>query len=151
MATVIPGVATTASTSTNSTASTKSSSSSASDAASATLNYNSFMKLFMTELQNQDPTQPMDTTQQMAQLATFSQVEQQIKTNSNLTSLISQNMLSQAGTMIGKTVTGTDGTSGVIASIKVSDGATGASSLTATLTDGNTVDLGSGITISSGQ
>lgn len=114
-----------------------------SDAASASLNYNSFLKLFMTELKNQDPTSPMDTTQQMAQLASFSQVEQQIKTNTNLQSLISQNLLSQAGNLIGMQVTGTDKTTGIISSIEIGD-----STMTATLTDGKTVDLTSGVKIS---
>ena len=117
----------------------------ASDASSASLNYDSFLKLFMTELKNQDPTEPMDTTTQMSQLATFSQVEQQIKTNTNLTSMISQNYITQAGSLIGKTATSTDGTTGVISSIKIGD-----SALTATLEGGKTITLGSGVTISSG-
>lgn len=121
------------------------SSTSTSDASSASLNYDSFLKLFMTELQNQDPTSPMDTTTQMSQLATFSQVEQQIKTNTNLTSMISQNYITQAGSLIGKTATDVDGTTGVISSIKIGD-----SALTATLADGKTVTLGSGVTISGG-
>lgn len=121
------------------------SSTSTSDASSASLNYDSFLKLFMTELQNQDPTSPMDTTTQMSQLATFSQVEQQIKTNTNLTSMISQNYITQAGSLIGKTATDADGTTGVISSIKIGD-----SALTATLADGKTVTLGSGVTISGG-
>lgn len=134
--------AVTSSTSTTSTSST-SSSSSTSDATSASLNYDSFLKLFMAELQNQDPTSPMDTTEQMSQLASFSQVEQQVKINTNLTSLMSQNMMSQASDMIGKTVTDSDGNSGTVASVKITD-----SAMTATLTDGKTMTLGSGITIS---
>ncbi len=57
---------------------------SAGDASAATLNYESFLKLLVAQMKNQDPTQPMDATQQIAQLATFSQVEQTIKTNKNL-------------------------------------------------------------------
>jgi flagellar basal-body rod modification protein FlgD len=128
-------------TSTSSTTSTT-----ASDASSASLNYDSFLTLFMTELQNQDPTSPMDTTEQMSQLASFSQVEQQIKTNTNLTNLISQNYITQAGSLIGKTATDSEGTTGVISSIKIGD-----SALTATLASGKTITLGSGVTISSGS
>jgi hypothetical protein len=36
------------------------------------------------QMKNQDPTEPMDATEQIAQLATFSQVEQTIQTNKNL-------------------------------------------------------------------
>ncbi len=59
----------------------------------ATLNYESFLKLLVAQMKNQDPTQPMDATQQIAQLATFSQVEQTIKTNSNLESLLASKSL----------------------------------------------------------
>lgn len=51
--------------------------------------YNTFLKLLTTQLQNQDPMAPMDTTQYTQQLVAFSGVEQQITTNSKLDSLIS--------------------------------------------------------------
>ena len=57
-------------------------------------NMNTFLTLLTTQLQNQDPLSPMDSTQFTQQLVEYSQVEQQINTNSNLTSLIS---LQQAG------------------------------------------------------
>lgn len=65
----------------------------ATDAASAqaTLsdNFSTFLTLLTSQLQNQDPLSPMDSTQFTQQLVQFSQVEQQIKTNSNLESLAS--------------------------------------------------------------
>lgn len=117
-------------------------SSGASTSTAATMNYDSFLKLFMAELRHQDPTSPMDTTEQMSQLASFSQVEQQVKLNSNLTSLISQNKISQASDMIGRKVTDADGVSGIIQSIKITD-----TDMVATLDSGKTVTLGTGITI----
>lgn len=51
-------------------------------------NLNTFLKLLMTQLQNQDPTSPLDTSQFTSQLVQYSSVEQQIQTNTNLTSLI---------------------------------------------------------------
>ncbi|MCD2179039.1 flagellar hook assembly protein FlgD [Rhizobium sp. C1] len=120
----------------------------ASASSAASLNYNSFLKLFMAELQNQDPTSPMDTTQQMSQLASFSQVEQQVKMNTNLSTLISQSMIGQAGNLIGKTVTDADGNSGVVQSINVAqDSSTSAVTLTATLTSGTKMTIGGGVTI----
>ncbi|MEI7611186.1 MAG: flagellar hook capping FlgD N-terminal domain-containing protein, partial [Rhodospirillaceae bacterium] len=64
---------------------TSGSSSSGTDSMSA-LNYNfkEFLTLFTTQLKNQDPSNPMDTTQMTNQLAMFSQVEQQAGTNSRL-------------------------------------------------------------------
>ncbi|MDE2182352.1 MAG: flagellar hook assembly protein FlgD [Alphaproteobacteria bacterium] len=52
-------------------------------------NFDTFLKLLTTQLQNQDPLQPMDSTQFTQQLVEFSQVEQQIDTNTNLQNLIS--------------------------------------------------------------
>jgi flagellar basal-body rod modification protein FlgD len=59
---------------------------SAADAAAnkATLDYDTFLTLLVEQMKNQDPTEPMDSTEQIAQLATFSQVEQTIQTNKNL-------------------------------------------------------------------
>jgi flagellar basal-body rod modification protein FlgD len=53
-----------------------------------TQNFNTFLTLLTTQLQNQDPLSPMDTNTFTQQLVEFSQVEQQINTNSNLTQLI---------------------------------------------------------------
>jgi len=58
-------------------------------AAKAQTNYQDFLKLLTTQLQNQDPSAPTDTNQLTQQIATLSQVEQQINTNSNLQTLIS--------------------------------------------------------------
>ncbi len=137
------------STSTQSTASTATTTSSASssDAAAASLDYNSFLKLLITQMQNQDPTDPMDATEQVSQLATFSQVEQSIKMNTNLESLISQSNLTNASNYIGKTITSADGkTSGVVAMVEVTS-----EGLTATTTDGKLINISQGISISDGD
>src|SRR5690349_19629108 len=51
--------------------------------------FNTFLKMLTTQLQNQDPTNAMDPTQMTNQLVAFAQVEQQISMNTNLNSLIS--------------------------------------------------------------
>jgi flagellar basal-body rod modification protein FlgD len=51
-------------------------------------NYDTFLKLLTAQLQNQDPLAPMDSTQFTQQLVMYSQVEQQLTTNDNLSSLI---------------------------------------------------------------
>lgn len=115
------------------------------DTKSATLNYDSFLKLLVAQMKNQDPTDPVDATEQMSQLASFSNVEQSIKTNAHLESLIQETTLSQATSLIGKTVTSADGkTTGVVASVDItSDG------LTATTTDGHQITIQTGITVAS--
>ncbi len=71
-------------------------------------NYNDFLKMLMTQLQNQDPTTPMNTDQFTSELVQFSSVEQQIQTNTSLTSLIQLTQGSeviQGSSMIGQRVT----------------------------------------------
>ena len=46
--------------------------------------FNSFIRLLTAQVQNQDPLSPMDSTQFVEQLATFSTLEQQVASNENL-------------------------------------------------------------------
>jgi flagellar hook assembly protein FlgD len=46
-----------------------------------------FLKLLVTQLQNQDPMNPVDNQQFIAQLATFSSLEQLISINDGITKL----------------------------------------------------------------
>ncbi|AWN46009.1 flagellar basal body rod modification protein [Methylobacterium terrae] len=109
----------------------------------ASMNSDTFLTLLMAQLKNQDPTKPMDSTQYVGELATFSQVEQATKTNQKLDSLLSSSFLDQADTVIGRTLTSADGTmTGTVQSVRVtSDGAL------ARLTNGQDVLLTSGVTI----
>jgi flagellar basal-body rod modification protein FlgD len=71
-------------------------------------NFNDFLRMLMTQLQNQDPTSPMDTNQFTSELVQFSSVEQQINTNTSLTQLIQLTQageVMQASAMTGKKVT----------------------------------------------
>lgn len=109
----------------------------------SSLDYSAFLKLLIAQLKNQDPTQPMDSTQFIAQLATFSQVEQSVSTNSKLDSLLTSSALSLADQVIGKTVTSGDGSvSGKVTSVKITSDGT-----IATLANGSTLTLDSGVTI----
>jgi flagellar basal-body rod modification protein FlgD len=75
-------------------------------------NFDTFLKLLTTQLQNQDPMNPMDSNQFTQQLVEYSQVEQQIDTNTNLNTLIGQGT-SQSGayavSYLGKAVTVANG------------------------------------------
>jgi flagellar basal-body rod modification protein FlgD len=71
-------------------------------------NFDTFLQLLTTQLQNQDPLDPMDTSQFTQQLVEYSQVEQQIDSNTNLQTLISQGTSQSAAyatSYLGKTVT----------------------------------------------
>lgn len=50
----------------------------------ATTDFETFLTLLTTQLQNQDPLNPTDSTEFVAQLASFSQVEQQVRSNDQL-------------------------------------------------------------------
>jgi flagellar basal-body rod modification protein FlgD len=114
-----------------------------SDAKKASLNYDSFLRLLVAEMKNQDPTAPKDTSQYLAQLASFSAVEQGVNTNKKLDSMMTSMQLSQAHSLIGRTLTGTDGSLiGTIKSIEI-----GQAVSTAVLENGDRVVLTAGITI----
>ena len=71
------------------------------------MNKDDFLKLFVAQLKNQDPLNPQDGTQFIAQLAQLTQVEQAYNTNTNLQSMLNQGSNSAtlaAVTLIGKEV-----------------------------------------------
>ena len=73
--------------STNSQAATDSNTPQSASAKGAS-DFNTFLKLLTAQMRNQDPLKPMDSTEFVAQLASFSSVEQQIETNNKLTELL---------------------------------------------------------------
>lgn len=86
---------------------TNSSSTTASDTTTLSSNYEMFMTLLVTQMQYQDPLNPTDTSTFTSQLVQYSQVEQQIKTNSYLESLKALSTTQNATNLvsyIGKTV-----------------------------------------------
>jgi flagellar basal-body rod modification protein FlgD len=64
-------------------------------------NFQTFLTLLTTQLQNQDPLSPLDTNQFTQQLVQFASVEQQLKTNSQLTTLVSLQQTAQATQALG--------------------------------------------------
>jgi flagellar basal-body rod modification protein FlgD len=66
-----------------------------------------FLKMLTTQLQNQDPTQPLDPNQFTSQLSQFAAVEQQIAVNQHLESLIGlqrSSMVLSAASLVGRAV-----------------------------------------------
>ena len=69
--------------------------------------YNQFLILLTTQLQNQDPLDPMESNEFTNQLVQFSQVEQQILSNEKMDTLLQQtnaNQMGQSLSYIGKSV-----------------------------------------------
>lgn len=114
-------------------------------AKASAVDYDAFLKLLVAELKNQDPTKPMESTEYIAQLASFSSVEQTIQTNEKLDKLLSASFITNAGSLIGRTVTSSDGSvSGKVDQVKVSDGVG-----IAVLTNGEQLSIDSTVTVSS--
>ncbi|MCC6890506.1 MAG: flagellar biosynthesis protein FlgD [Hyphomicrobiales bacterium] len=70
-------------------------------------NFDTFLQLLTTQLKNQNPLDPLDTNQFTQQLVQFAQVEQQIRQNQQLETLISIEKSAQATTalaFVGSTV-----------------------------------------------
>lgn len=109
-----------------------------------TLNYDNFLKLLLAQMKNQNPTDPMKSTEYMGQLATFSQVEQSVNINSKLDALLTSSTLSQAGTLVGHTVTSADkSVTGTVVSVQVAN-----NGLLAHLDNGKDVPYEPGMTVS---
>ena len=76
-------------------------------------NFDTFLQLLTTQLQNQDPLDPLDTNQFTQQLVEFASVEQQVNMNTNLQTLISLQQTTEATSalqFVGTTVTATGNT-----------------------------------------
>jgi flagellar basal-body rod modification protein FlgD len=63
-------------------------------------NFTTFLQLLTTQLKNQNPLDPLDTNQFTQQLVEFAQVEQQMKSNDQLSSLISLEKSAVASTAL---------------------------------------------------
>lgn len=70
-----------------------------------TSDFNTFLKMLTVQMQNQDPMKPIDSADYAVQLATFSGVEQQVRTNQLLADMqgkFSQMGMSEMASWIGK-------------------------------------------------
>ena len=94
--------------------------------AGGTLGKDDFLKLFVTQLQHQDPMNPSDNSQFMAQMAQFSTLEQITNLSNATTQMVFANQVSQSVGLIGRTVTydNADGTSrtGVASAVNIANG-----------------------------
>lgn len=107
-----------------------------------------FLKLLATQISSQNPLEPMKDTEFVAQMASFSQLEQTTNMAANIKALTMSGQLSQGAALIGKSVTyqpadGTAAVTGVVQSLAV-----GAGRSMSLMVDGVSVDISqvSGIT-----
>lgn len=90
------------------------------------LSQGQFLQLLTAQLQNQDPLNPVsstDFTTQMSQLSTVSGIQQM---NANLQQMLQMQQLSQGAALVGKSVsygTGSNAGSGVVQGVSLNNGA----------------------------
>lgn len=90
----------------------------------ATLGQQQFMQLLVTQLQNQDPLEPLKNQDFLAQLAQFSTLESMDNLNRQFSSYLSAQLLSQGAELLGRTIRyGADGElTGVAEELRVESG-----------------------------
>lgn len=120
------------------------------NAVNKALGKDDFLKLLTTELRNQDPTQPLDNKDFIAQMAQFSSLEQMNNVSTSMkdlskimTNFSQQSSLTQGAAMIGKWVSGidTDGKTPVEGTVEAVKWLDGDPKLQIRKADGNLVDL----------
>jgi flagellar basal-body rod modification protein FlgD len=137
-----------------------SSSSSSSAAASSALassqiagNFQSFLQLLTTQLQNQNPLSPLDTNQFTQQLVEFAGVQQQLNTNDSLATLVSLQQTAQstqALNFVGKTAVVNGSTAPLTATSSTTDEAVWLLSVPTASTLNVTITAANGQTVFSG-
>ncbi len=84
-----------------------------------------FIKMMITQLQNQDPLEPAKNEQLLAQMSQIGQLESSAQLQQSLAKMVLQNNLGAAGNLIGKSVVGLgeDGAqiAGTVTSVRVED------------------------------
>ncbi|AMA52317.1 flagellar hook assembly protein FlgD [Bacillus inaquosorum] len=94
----------------------------------SSLGKDEFLKILMTQVQNQDPLNPVDDKEFISQMATFSSLEQMMNMNKTMTQFVeNQDPFTSYVDWLGKEVSWTDGQSttdktGTVSSVKHSQG-----------------------------
>jgi flagellar basal-body rod modification protein FlgD len=99
--------------------------SSVSSSAAYGLDFQSLLKIILTQLTYQDPLKPVDNFQFVSQLAQFSQLQQSQTLNDQITNLLSAQAANQAVSLLGRTVdvvSDVTTQSGVVQSVSFSNG-----------------------------
>ncbi len=120
------------------------SNSSGGSAASASNPYNlqpsDFIKLMVTQLEHQDPTQPTSNQDLLSQMSQIGQLQSSTQLQSTMKDVTLQTQVGSASSLIGKSVSGIDAfnntSSGVVSSVSVAGG-----SVTLKLDNGNSLPL----------
>jgi flagellar basal-body rod modification protein FlgD len=90
------------------------------------LNTEAFMKILVTEMSNQDPTQPMDSSQIVQQMSQIRSIQATSELTTTLQAVLLGQNVATASSLLGRSIAGLndDGTqvSGVVSGVSVLDG-----------------------------
>lgn len=110
-----------------------------------TVDYDAFLQLLIAQMKNQDPMDPAKSTEYVAQLASFSQVEQSIQVNKKLDAVLVSSRLQEAASIRGATITSADGaTTGTVVSTRITS-----EGVVAVLQDGSEIKIEDGVRLGS--
>jgi len=110
------------------------------------LDKDSFLRILVTQLTNQDPLEPMKDTEFIAQMAQFSELEQMMNISKQMDNLTMLSLLSSGG-LVGRTVSFFDETGEEISS-RVLSVRFGNGNMTLELASGERIPLGTILSIS---
>ena len=92
----------------------------------SSISSNQFLQLLVAQLQNQDPSSPVDSQQLITQISTLNSVESLNNLNTSFAQMLKLQQLTQGADLIGKTIdyTPTNGspTTGKVTSVTAQDG-----------------------------
>ena len=107
----------------------------------ANMSSSQFIQIMTTELANQDPFQPQDSSTLLSQISDLRNIESQTQMQTVMSNLVLQDQIASGGNLIGKAVSGQDasGTSvqGTVSGVQVAN-----SAVSLVLDSGSTVPIG---------
>jgi len=122
----LAGGASTSSASGGSSSSSNTSSTSATTNSGLSLTPTDFINMMITQLKNQDPTQPTSNADLLQEMSQIGQLQSQQTLQTNLQTMVLQNQIGSASNFIGKSVTGLDANNanvnGVVDSVHIENG-----------------------------
>jgi len=103
------------------------------------LDFQSLLRIILTQLTYQDPLKPVDNFQFVSQLAQFSQLQQSQTLNDQITNLLAAQSASQATSLLGRTVDFDAGAATISGVVQAVSFATGQPTITIKTPDGQSI------------
>lgn len=113
--------------------------SSTQSASAGGLDFQSLLKIILTQLTYQDPLKPMDNFQFVSQLAQFSQLQQSQTLNDQITNLLASQAATQATSLLGRTVDFSAGSASLTGVVKAISFTSGSPTVTILTPDSQTI------------